>query len=354
MRLLDRYIFKTVFISIIGVLGVIIMLDTFGDFIRELDEIGRGNYTFLEAVIFTALTTPTAIYEFLPLSVLLGAIIGLGVLSTTSELTVMMASGISLLRIIGSVMQVGIMLMLISVVIGEFVVPHAEQYAENRRSLAIADQITLKSKHGFWARDGLSFINIRSVKSGGVLGDIYIFEMDENHQQRVATYAEEAVYEDGKWTLRNISQSRISEAGVERTRSTSADWSTLLDPGLIDVVVVDPDHLSAQALNRYIEYLENNGLESERYKLAFWVKITTPLSVAVMLLLAVPFVFGPLRSVTIGLRIMVGFMVGLVFHLMNQGFAQLGIVYDMSALLSAGLPMLLFFFISLLMIQRVR
>jgi lipopolysaccharide export system permease protein len=266
----------------------------------------------------------------------------------------MRASGVSLLRIIGSVMRVGLVLMLISVSIGEFVVPYTEQYAENRRSLALADQITLKSKYGFWARDGLSYINIRTVKPGGVLGDIYIFEFDAEHQLRVSTYAREAVYDNNKWTLRGIQQSKISPAGVTNTRSPSAEWGTLLDPGLIDVVVVDPDTLSAISLNRYINYLRNNGQETDSYELSFWLKIMTPISVAVMLLLAVPFVFGPLRSVSIGQRIMVGFMAGLVFHLLSKGFAQLGLVYKVSAFFSASLPLLLFFGIAMILIQRVR
>lgn len=340
--------------AILAVLSVLVMLDMFTDFVRELDEVGRGHYTFLEAVIYILLTRPTSVYRFLPLSVLLGAIVGLGMLASSSELTVMRASGVSMLRIIGSVMRVGLVLMLVSFAIGEFIVPHTEEYAENRRSLALSNQITLKSKFGFWARDGLSYINIRSIKAGGQLGDIYIFEFDENHQLRVATHAREASYENDKWTLHDISQSRISVTGVKSTHSPSAEWGTLLDPGLIDVVVVNPDQLSAMALHRYITYLENNGQETDRYKLAFWLKIMTPLSVAVMIMLAVPFVFGPLRSVSIGQRIMAGFMTGLVFHLMNQGFAQLGLVYKVSAFLSAAFPLLLFFGISLILIRRVR
>jgi lipopolysaccharide export system permease protein len=354
MKLLDNYIFKTVLVSILAVLSVLVMLDLLTDFIREMDQVGRGNYTFFEAVIYIVLTRPTSIYRFLPLSVLLGAIIGLGILASSSELTVMRASGISLLRIIGSVMRVGLVLMLVSFSIGEFIVPHAEEYAENRRSLAISNQITLKSRFGFWARDGLSYINIRSVKSSNVMGDIYIFEFDNKHQLRVSTHAREATYENNSWTLHDISQSRISQAGVKSTHSASAEWGTLLDPGLIDVVVVNPDQLSALSLHRYINYLEQNGQETDRYKLAFWLKVMTPLSVAVMIMLAVPFVFGPLRSVSIGQRIMVGFMTGLVFHLMNQGFAQLGLVYKVSAFLSAALPLLLFLGISLILIRRVR
>ena len=353
MRLLDRHIGITVAISIGLVLLVLISLDSFFRLARELNQVGEGNYTYLEMLLYLALTTPYRIVEFFPITALLGTTIGLGMLATHSELVVMRAAGISVLRITGAVMKTGLLLIIAVMLLAEFVVPDAEQFAESRRTQMLAEQTALKTDNGFWSRDRRSFLNIRDIRPTGEIGDITIYEFDEQHRLRSSTHANRAVYENGQWVLREITQSDISVNAIETRTFDQAQWDSILSPALLNIVVIDPLRISIRDLYDYSVYLRANNQDAARYELALWARLLMPASIAVMLLLAVPFVFGPLRSVGIGQRILVGFLVGLAFFLINQAFNHLGVVYHMPPLLSAALPPGVFLVAALVMMRRV-
>jgi len=353
MKILDRYIGAAVFRNIGLVLVVLLALDAFFRLARELNKVGTGNYEQSEMFIYLLLTTPSHLVEFFPIAALLGAIVGLGALANESELVVMRAAGVSLFRISVSVLKAGFVLILVVMLLAEFVVPPAEQYAQSRRSQMLAEQTALKTKNGFWSRDTKSFLNIRGISPGGDISDIYIYEFDDKHQLHTTTHADKAVYDNGQWILNGLTQSQISLQGIKTRTFERAQWDSLLSPALINLIVVNPLQLSIRDLYGYYRYLVDNGQEADRYELAFWARIMLPVSIAVMLLLAVPFVFGPLRSVSIGQRIFIGFLVGLGFFLFNQAFNHLGIVYSIPPLLSASLPALSFFVLSVVMIRRI-
>lgn len=353
MKILDRYIGAHVFRSIGLVLLVLIALDSFFRLVRELNKVGTGNYDQSEMFFYLFLTTPSQIVEFFPIAALLGAITGLGALANESELVVMRAAGVSLLRISGAVLKSGFVLILGLMLLSEFVVPPAEQYAQSRRAQMLEKQTALKTKNGFWSRDSRSFLNIRGISPGGDISDIYIYEFNDDHQLHTTTHADKATYENGQWILNGLTQSRISLEGIKTRSFEQAKWDSLLSPALISLIVVNPLQLSVRDLYGYYRYLTDNGQDAERYELAFWSRLMIPVSIAVMLLLAVPFVFGPLRSVSIGQRIFVGFLVGLGFFLFNQAFNHLGVVYNITPLLSASLPALLFLLLAIVMIRRI-
>jgi lipopolysaccharide export system permease protein len=353
MKLLDRYIGIAVASSIGLVLLVLLSLDSFFRLVRELNEVGEGNYTYLEMLLYLVLTTPYRIVEFFPVAALLGAIIGLGTLASHSELVVMRAAGVSILRVAGSVMKTGLLFIIAVMLLSEYVVPGAEQFAESRRTQMLAEQTALKTDNGFWSRDKRSFLNIRDVSPTGEVGDITIFEFDEQHRLRSSTHANKAVYENGQWVLRDITQSDISVKGIKIQTFEGAQWDSILSPALLNIVLIDPLRISMRDLYSYSTYLRDNGQDASRYELALWARLLMPVAIGVMLLLAVPFVFGPLRSVTIGQRILVGFLVGLAFFLINQAFNYLGLVYHIPPLLSAALPAGVFFVLALFMLRRV-
>lgn len=353
MKLLDRHIGITVASSIGLVLLVLLSLDSFFRLVRELNQVGDGNYTYLEMMLYLVLTTPYRLVEFFPIAALLGAITGLGMLASNSELVVMRAAGVSILRIAVSVMKAGLWLIIAVMLLAEYVVPVAEQFAESRRTQMLAEQTALKTDNGFWSRDKRSFLNIRDISPAGEVGDISIYEFDEQHRLRTSTHADKAVYENGQWVLRGITQSDISVEGIKTRSFDGAQWDSILSPALLNIVLIDPLRISIRDLYNYASYLHDNGQDASRYELALWARLFMPVSIGVMLLLAVPFVFGPLRSVSIGQRILVGFLVGLTFFLVNQAFNHLGVVYHIPPLLSAALPAGVFFVLALFMLRRV-
>jgi lipopolysaccharide export system permease protein len=353
MKILDRYIGRAVISGTLVALAALVALDSFFSFLDELGDVGKGDYATADALYHILLTVPSRIHEMVPFAALIGALFGLGALAAHSELVVVRVAGVSVGRFVGSVLKAGLVIMVAAVVVGEGVAPPLEQYAQTRKAALQSQSTIFRSAHGFWVRDGLSFINIRDIFPGGRLGGINIYEFDRERRLRVASEVDGAVFQQQGWLLEGIRQSVIGEDGVETHAFQRAAWNSLLSPELLNVVVVKPENLTLAGLVRYIRYLRANGLESGFYEHAFWAKLTAPLAGLTMLVLAVPFVFGPLRSAGVGQRLMVGVLLGIGFHLLNRSFDHLGQIYDLNPLFSASFPSLAFLGGALVLLRRM-
>ncbi|HHI92920.1 MAG TPA: LPS export ABC transporter permease LptG [Gammaproteobacteria bacterium] len=353
MPILDRYIAKSVGFSTLLVLGVLLTLFTFFAFMDEAGQIGKGRYGTWQAFQYVLLTVPRLAYQLFPICALLGTTIGLGVLASNSELVAMRAAGVSLTRIIVSVMKIGLVFVVLTAVIGEGIAPAAERYAQTLRSVAMSDKLTLRGREGLWARDGNSFVNVRNILPGERLGQIFIFERDAVHRLVKLVQAESAVYRNDGWILQGVLSSDIGEQGVTSARVDEAPWQTNLSPDLLNVVTVKPNTLSILGLYEYVQYLNDNGLDAAVYEQALWGKVVAPLVTAVMVFLSIPFVFGPLRSVGVGHRILVGTLTGVGFYILNQMFTYMGLVFDFNPLLSALAPAGVAFMAGYYMLRRL-
>jgi len=338
------------------VLLILIGLYTFMDLITELDDLGKGNYQLMDVLGYMFYSMPKRVYELLPIAALLGTVLGLGNLASQSELVAMRAAGVSIQQINKAVIVVALCLMAVAVVVGEVIRPPAEQHALEIKSMAQTGTVGTRSEHGFWTRDGLHFNHIDKILPDGRFSGISIYEFDASHRLRLITQAKEAKYnnDDGNWRLTNVIQSHIDEKGVEVKAIEHARWKSQLNPGLLNIVVVPPEFLPVWSLLEYINFLKNNHQSVEQYEMAFWIKVMMPISSAVMVFLAVPFVFGPLRSSTIGSRILMGALVGIGFHLFNQTFQHIGIVFGVLPWLSAAIPTFTFAVIGMFFMMRLR
>lgn len=354
MTLLERYLAVTMARATGLTVLVLVILLVFFSLVEELDLVGRGDYRLLDAFLVAFLSAPRYMFEVFPIAALLGSLLGLGGLASHSELVAMRAAGFSLRRIVLSVLKAGVIMMLLVLAFGELVAPAAEQYAQELRAEKLQRQVVLKSRYGFWARDGRAFINIRNIASGVHLQDIYIYEFDSQDRLRLATYAEHANYQGDHWTLHGIEQSEISLDGVDVRQVAEARWDSLLDPGLLSVVVVKPTMLPIWGLAQYIEFMQQNGQSAIDYQVAYWFKIANPLATLVMLFLAVPFVLGNQRSASMGHRIFLGAVVGAGFFLLTRAMSYTAVVYSINPALTALLPAAGFLIVTVLMLRRVR
>ncbi|SEH06920.1 LPS export ABC transporter permease LptG [Candidatus Venteria ishoeyi] len=353
LKRLDRYIAKTVLSTTLLVLLVLVGLFLFFTFIEELDEIGKGNYSTYHALNYVFMMTPRRTYEFFPIAALLGSLLGLGLLSNNSELTVMRASGVSIMRIGWSLIKVGLALMVLVILLGESVAPYAEQKAKNMRALAQSGQSALNTRHGLWARDGNNFIHIRRPDVGGQLEEVTFYAFDKEQRLQQLTTASSAFYYDKQWVLEDIAQTHINGNQITGERLTWQERSEFPTPNLINVLTMEPSHLSTPELYRYIDYLQQNNLHAAPYELSFWYRMIYPLTTIVSIFLALPFVFGSLRSVAVGQRILVGTLLGIVFYALNQVMGHSALLYGINPLFSALLPTLLFFMLALLLMRRI-
>lgn len=351
VSILDRYIGRSMLYGVLLVFSVLLALFTFFDFVDKLGDLGRGNFGLSDVMRYLLLTLPKKVYDLFPMAALLGTTLGLSSLAVDSELTAMRAAGVSLLRIVGAVMKTGILLVIAVVVTGEVIAPVSENLAQRGRAEALRIGIQQKD-FGVWLRDGSSFINIGEVLPDLSLLKIGIYQFDENNLLRTQTYAERGYYVDGKWQLMDVSQSSLSEDKIQIRRIPLQPWTSVVDPSVLSVFAVNPEGLSAWNLYRYIHHLKRNRQETSRYQLAFWYKVVSPFTTAVMLLLAIPFVFSNLRHAGMGFRLFIGILLGLGFYLFNRGFGYFSVLYGLPAVLGAILPTLLFFLAALYLLRR--
>jgi len=357
MKKIDKYIGKTVLAGILVVLLVLVGLFTFFSFIDEVNDIGKQSYELWQAIQYVALEIPRHIYDVFPSAALLGSLLGLGLLANNNELTVMRAAGVSIVRIAISVLKVGLVLTLLVMLIGETLAPKSGQYAYYMRAIAQSEnqgqQIGFSGRYGFWARDGEDFINISSIRPDGGFGAISLYEFDAERRLHAITYAETAYYQGGQWQLYKVEKSNIAPFQVTRQFLETTTWEAVLNPELIKIVKVRPHKLSSRGLYKYIEYLRQNGQRTAQYELAFWTRLSYPLVSITMICLAIPFVFGSLRSVSVGQRVLVGALIGIGFHMLNQASGSIGLVYGIYPIISALLPPLLFLVIAVVLMRRI-
>ena len=162
MKLLDRYIVRSILGAIMAVLLVLLGLRTFIEFVGQLNDV-EGDYTLLKAAAFVALRTPRAIFEMLPAAALLGALLGLGSLATHSELVVMRASGVSRVRLMASAGLAGVVLMVVMALLGESIAPSAGQYARQLRAAAKHQDLTMATGTDVWLKQGPVIVNLRQL-----------------------------------------------------------------------------------------------------------------------------------------------------------------------------------------------
>lgn len=354
---LDRYIGKTIFNTIMMTLFMLVSLSGIIKFVDQLRRTGQGDYTALGAGLFTLLSVPKDIGIFFPMAALLGALLGLGTLAQRSELVVMQASGFTRLQIALSVMKTAIPLVILTMVIGEFVAPQGEQMARNYRAQQQLGGSLLSTKNGLWAKDGNNFVYIQRLKDNNDLGGISIYSFNDQRRLQSVRYAASATYDhDNKvWKLSQVDESNLTNPlQVTGSQTVSGEWRTSLTPDKLGVVALDPDALSITGLYDYTKYLRQSGQEAGRYELNMWSKIFQPLSVAVMMLMALSFIFGPLRSVSMGMRVVTGISFGFLFYVLDQIFGPLSLVYNIPPFLGAVLPSAAFFAISMFMLLKRR
>ena len=369
--ILDRYIGRSILSTSVLVLLTLVALASIFAFISELDDVGKGSYSVGRAMQYVFLTIPGSAYLLFAPSVLLGSLLGLGALASNSELTVMRAAGISVGRIIRAVLITGVALMLLIALVGETIMPKTEQIAEELRLTALEQQLSVKGSRGLWLKSADRFVNIGTVTPNFRLLDVSVHQF-ANHQLTMALSAAQALPMDNDWQLRDVAVTWFTDDSAQHESIDSVNWSdfirrvsvttspdsvkstnnALVSAEVLKTISISPESLSAADLYEQIQYLNDNQLDSRNIELAFWVKLASPLSSLVMLMLSLPFVFASQRSGGAGQKIFIGIILGIVYVLLNRLLTQLALTNGLPPALSAVLPLVCFLIIALIGIKR--
>ena len=348
MKTLDRYIGIRFIQCFLLVIFILVSLFSFLELVAQLDDVGKGNYQLLDVFAYIGLTTPRRVIDMVPMAALLGSIIALGMLADKGELIVMRASGLSVQRICFSVLATGALLMLATGLLEEYVAPPLEQHARLSRSLAISDTGILLTRDGFWARQGNSFIYVGKTLAGGIATGLDVYEGDKEGGLRAFIHAREAdIHGKNRWVLKDIRKKVIEEQRITTHNLPSMTLESFLSTEQVNILELPPDSLSPSDLYKYIQALRQRGQNTDTYVLALWQKLAVPLTTGAMVLLSLPFVFGPPRGTTIGLRITVGAMVGIGFYLANQIIGYMGLLLELHPAITTLAPVAAILWIAL-------
>lgn len=352
MKILDAYIGRVIASTTFITLMVFVSVSGIIKFVEQMSDVGRGDYELAHAALYVLYAIPRDVEIFFPMAALIGGLIGIGMLASNSELVVMQAAGLSKFRIILSVMKTAVILILVSMAVGEWLAPAGEASARELRAQAISGGSLISAKNGVWAKDGDYFVHITEVEDQGSLNKVQVYRFNEALKLDSWLSAESAQFNGEVWILANVKDTKINDTEIVEQEFESLEWQSSLTPEKLGVVTVKPESLSLQGLISYLEYLSQNHQDQSRYLLAFWRKIMQPLTVAVMLLVALSYIFGPLRSVSMGARIMMGVLTGLLFHITNQVFGSISLVYQLPPAFGAIMPSILFVSIAIFLIRR--
>jgi len=354
MSILERYLARAIVGGSFAALGVLIALSAFVLFVGQTDNVGKGSYDVPKALVFVLASMPQQAYEMFPMAVLMGTLMSLGQLAAGNELTVIRASGVSVWRLARAMLLGALLLTAVCLLIGELLAPNAERYARTLKSNAMNQRLTLVDRQGVWAKDDDVFVNVRQMRSDAELGAVYLYRFDADGRLVSATRAASARRAGERWELADVRETLLAPDRAETAAEPQRPWRSILDPELLDSFVIDYGALSYLSLSRYADYLKENRLDASDVETYLWKRVATPLDVVLLVMLALPFAFGPLRSTGAGQRMVIGIMIGIAFYAASQTLLHSGTVYGLSPFLTNFLPTAVLALATSVALARVR
>ncbi len=350
MTLLSIYLMRTILASTLLVMLVLLSLAGLFEFIGQLDST-QGSYGTPQALLYAMLRLPQLSFEMLPIGALIGALLGLGALANNSELVVMRTAGLSVAKLAGMVGLSGAVLMIVMGLVGEFIGPPLDYFARTMRDEARFDQENRDFGNAAWVKDGPVILHLERINSDFEFGTLYMFRFNEDNTLKSIARAENSGIDDfDNWILESFKETSFNDDSVQVVASSVAVESFDLDADMLGITLVKPVSLSGRGLMSYIAYLKKNDLDSQRYETELWSRV----SVTLMPILALAFVFGSLRTAGSGARLMIGVLVGLAYFLASEMLANSGQVFRLNPAIITWFPSLALLGVTGFALTRVR
>ena len=372
MRTLRQILYKEILIAVgfvaLGFLG----LFSFFDLVDQIPSIGRraaGDpsevFTIAHALTSVALGVPWRVYQLMPICVLIGTIFVLTRLASTSEFTILRASGLGPWLALRVMLVLGLAFTAFTFLIGDYLAPLTNK---NQTLLKVRfDGSVSVGRTGAWLKatspDGerTSSVNVGAMNAKLVFENITIFEFDQTGRLLETLVAKTAVDTgEGHWRLKNGVSTVYKDATPDTpdTRATPNNriqerrfdahlWPTEITTSTVSVALLDPYNLTTFELYQYVSHLDQNQQSTQRYEVEFWRKLFYPLGCVVMVVLALPFAYLHFRSESTVGYVFLGFLVGISYFLLNSMFSFLGVLSTWQPWLSAAAPSLIYSAVSL-------
>ncbi len=351
---LFRYLAREIYTATAVVLLAFIGLFAFFDFLNELEDVGKSGYELYHALVYVAMILPGRVYELLPVAVLIGTLYALTTLARHSEITVMRAAGMSTSAMLGRLVAIGSLFVVLTFVFGEYIAPPAESAAQQWRLTATNSSVSQHLRSGLWVKDGPLVINVRTLMPDRSMRGARIYAFDEHYALRSVSEAKRGEYDgEGQWRLLEVSRTNFLGDRTEVEQMPEFLWRSELTPDVLSVLMVVPERMSVNNLWAYARHLRDNQQNADRYEIALWKKLIYPFAALVMMALALPFAFSHDRMGGVSVKVFLGVMLGVGFHLLNGLFSNLGVINAWAPVLAALTPSLIFLAAAAVMLYTI-
>ncbi|MCY4046424.1 MAG: LPS export ABC transporter permease LptG [Cellvibrionales bacterium] len=358
MTVISRYIFKQVASATAVVLLVVFGLDIIFRLANELQQ-QAGNYTLSKALFYVLLGSPLQFYSVMPLIAMIGCLVGLGSLASSSELVVLRSTGLSTTKLTWIAMKPTFVFLISAVLIGEFIAPRSEMMADNLKTLAKSGSNKIDLKKRFWLRDDNRFVYVNSLTPHQSLIGVHLFSFNNEQKLTKIEIANTAEFTGKHWLLTDVQTTYFVGDGkttdaIKEEHLHQVIWDTSIKPELLKVAIAQPRDLPMRELFKYSQYLESQSLNPIEYQLAFWEKVFYPFMVISLILVGIAFIFGPLRQVTMGFRLFCGVMVGVLVKTLQTAVGPFSMVFDINPVFAMAIPSIITALIGLYLLSKVR
>ncbi len=352
--ILSQYMMRAILVSTALVLVVLLALAGLFEFIAELDDT-QGDYQMPQAILFALLRLPNLAFEMMPVAALIGSLLGLGAMAANSEIIVMRASGMSITRLAGMVGLTGLVMLVLTGLAGEFLGPPLDLYARDMRVKARYQSGDERLGTATWVKDGPVYLHLERINADFEFGSIYLYRFNADNELASIAKAENSGIDDNdNWILENLRETRFVGDGVQVAESSLAVESFEVNADLLGSSLAKPLSLSARGLLVYIDYLRRNSLDASQYESELWYRAARTVSVVIMPILSLAFVFGSLRTGGAGGRLMIGVVIGLAYYLASETLANSGQVFNLNPVVVSWLPTAVLALITLFALARTR
>jgi lipopolysaccharide export system permease protein len=344
----DLYTARVVLVTVLLTWSVLVGLDVVLAMVDEIGNIGQGDYGFAGALTYIAHSLPRRAYNMFPTSAVIGALMGLGQLAASSELTALRALGLSRKRLSVSVAAPLLLLTGLMVVNGETLAPWAQRSADAMRSAARSSDMIVAQYSGLWAREGDTFLNAHTGHERGddnerwlELNDVRLFEFGPEGRLQSVAHAAIAEHRASGWLLRNVRRTYFEDRAVTQTEVDEEHWESNLDSAALAANAGNiwrPRYMSSADLKEGIDYRQRNQLDASEFEEHYWGRWFYPLNVLALCLAAIPFAFGSLRSGGMGRRLFLGVVFALGFWLLQNQVVKMAAVFKFDYRLAYLIP----------------
>ncbi len=358
-NILDRYIMRKYLAIFLLVFLALLSISMIVTFFERIDNVYEHNKSLSMLFRYIEYRIPEFVNYILPVTVLTTALLTLGLLTKTNEITAMKACGLSIYRLVLSLLVIAGLVSLFSFGLQERLVPSANKKAEevwNRINDVPARSYGYLDRRWVLSEDKERIFHYSYFEpSSGAFSQLSVFEINP-----VSWSLEKRMYaEKGRLNghvlglVRGWSRSFPGERQTRFEAFENLDLRLAEDTGYFIKEVKEPSLMSYGELKRYTSEVEAMGFETTRFKVDLNSKVSFPFVSLVMTLLAIPFAFSMgKRGALVGLGLSIA--IAMLYWGALGVFRSLGYVNFLSPFLASWGPSLIFGPLGLYLLFRQR